>query len=283
MIYIAAVRTEMIGPPGGGAKEAPDISEGLFWTFKSAKQASLPELAPQEHVLLPGKQVDGAFEEEVEMRVVLTVFVLGGLMAAPASADLLVNGDFDMGSLTGWTQHAEAFPAVPPAGIITSGGVWSAGGPTSGDYMAGIGHGGNMGGGNAALYQTVSVPVGEPLTLELDVAGGIGGMNNFDGAGWWEVRVIDGAWTNPDGGALLWKHEVTAAAGANGAGFGWTHVNETFTSASGTATIVLKHGGWDPQWDWMYFGAYWDSVSLTPEPSSLILLALGLPMLRRRR
>jgi hypothetical protein len=49
-------------------------------------------------------------------------------------------------------------------------------------------------------------------------------------------------------------------------------------------TVYTKNAGWDPQWDWMYFGAYYDSFTLVPEPSALAMLVLAaLPMLRRRR
>lgn len=217
----------------------------------------------------------------MKLAMLLAAVAAGGLMIVPASANFLQNGDFDTGTLEGWTQHSEAFPAVPAPGIMTSGGVHhpQPNNPTSGSYLVGISHGGNLGGGNAALYQTVSVPDGVPLTLSLDVAGGVGGMGNFDGAAWWEVRVIEGGWTNPDGGSLLWKRELTT----EGAGFGWEHVSEPYTSNTGEVTVVLKYGAWDPAWDWTYFGAYFDSVSLVPEPASVLLLALGLPLLRRRR
>lgn len=216
------------------------------------------------------------------MRTVSTMLALVVLIAAPASADFLTNGNFDTGTLAGWTQHSEAFPAVPPLDIMTAGSVFAPApnAPTSDGYLAGRGHGGNVGGGNAALYQTVNVPIGIPLTLSFDVAGGIGGFASFDGVGWWEARINEGGWANPDAGALLWKREINTPGGG---GFNWEHHDVVYTSTTGTITVFLKHGGWDPQWDYQYFGSYWDTVSLTPEPGALMLLLGALPLLHRRR
>lgn len=213
------------------------------------------------------------------MRAGTMIVVAVGLLAASAWGNVLVNGDFDTGNLGPWVQYnAGTWMGAPGLGNGVN--VWGPGSTTSGASCLQGAFGNNMVGGNAGVYQQVAVVPGVEYTLDFDVAGGIGGFGTFNGTGWWEVRFMDQAWDQNqiDSGPLLWKKELTTEEG-----FPWTHVSAKFTPTSPTIAVYAKYGGWDPQWDWMYFGAYYDSFVLVPEPASLLLIALGLPLLRRRR
>ncbi len=220
------------------------------------------------------------------MKKIVIVLALLAIAASANAAELLTNGGFN-GSLNGWTGYSEAWPAIPSPDYMTGGSVWGPSpAPLEGSGMAGKGYGGNIGGGNAALYQTINVAAGIPIDISGYVAGGVGGFGNFNGVAWWEVRINEGGWANPDAGALLWKRE----ANSEGSNFNWDHVAASYTPETSQVTLFVKYGAWDPQWDYMYFGAYFDQFSATqvvPEPGSMLALASGLlglvGVIRRRK
>ena len=84
--------------------------------------------------------------------------------------------------------------------------------------------------------------------------------SNFNGTATWEVRVLDGPWdlSQVNGGLLAFGRTQT-----NEIGFAWTHFNFGFTPTSSTVTVVLHYTALDPEWDYSFFGAYYDSLSLT--------------------
>jgi hypothetical protein len=205
---------------------------------------------------------------------------IGGVLVAPALANVLVDGDFDTGALAPWVGWNGGAWMGPPGVADATDGVWNPGSNTSGGFSSRGSFGANMVGGNTGIYQEVAVTPGQTYTLEFDVAGGVGGFGDFNGVAWWEVRYMDQAWDigQIDNGPLLWKREEILEGG-----FGWTHGSAQFTPTSPTIAIYTKFGGWDPEWNYAYFGAYYDTFNLTPEPASLLLLGLGLPLLCRRR
>jgi len=175
----------------------------------------------------------------------------------------------------------------PPGVGDASAGVWNPGGNVSDGYSSHGSFGANMVGGNTGIYQQISVTPGVPLNISGYAAGGIGGFGNFNGVAWWEFRVMDQAWDQAqiDNGALIWKREQFDEGG-----FGWTAFSGQFTPTSSTITVYTKFAGWDPEWNWMYFGAYYDSIDVSPvpEPGSLLALGSGIVglaglVIRRRR
>ena len=191
----------------------------------------------------------------IQKLVILAAIAFG--LVQGASANLLVNGNFDTGTISPWVTYQDG-GAIAAPGIMTSGTVWTPGNPTSDGYMLGVGYAGNMRGGNSGAYQTFSVAPGTPLRITGDIAGGVGGFGNFNGTARWEIRLIDGGFSGPTGGTLLWSRQQTSEGG-----FGWTSIDvTTVAGSSGTATLVLNYGAWDPQGVWAYFGAYFDTLAV---------------------
>jgi hypothetical protein len=219
--------------------------------------------------------------------VIASAIVLVASASTARATEALVNGDFDFGAAFPWVLTTDGGGWIGAPSLMTSAqigiSVWGPnnGAAHSGNFAIGKSYGGNLNGGNQGAYQTFSTGASaqNPLTLNISgfVAGGVGGINptaHPGSAAWWEVRLIEGAWTNFDAGTLIWKKEIAPAF--NG-GFGWELAAGSVDITSPTATLVLKFGAWD-DWSWEYFGAYFDtfSVQVVPEPASLIALASGL-------
>jgi len=189
------------------------------------------------------------------------VLVAAGLvlgLSGLASAGV-INGTFSDG-LNGWTKTGAANLVSGDFGMPAS----PSGNPAVGTVMS---WGGDWGGPVGSVSQVVAGVLG-PQTLSGELYGGSRGPDT-----WRDVGV-----------EVLWNGTVVASHFVNGdpskwAGdFPWTTFNVPVTGTGNDTLLVnfIVHFG---EWSWV--GA--DNLQVTPEPASLLLLALGLPLLRRRR
>jgi len=204
-------------------------------------------------------------------------------IAASAQANLLVNGNFEAGGSppAGWTfdraTWAPNFLGQPDTAAGNDG-VWNPGSTPEGSWVGRKSVGTNLA-GSYWIYQVINTTADTIYSITGLYAGGVGGAQNFNGTAWWEVVVAQGGYdpNNIDGSGprqLIAKTEI----GGPGSGFGWTPVAGQFTATGTQVTVALKYGVWTPDWQWNYFGAYWDAfdVSAIPEPASLLALGSGL-------
>lgn len=203
-------------------------------------------------------------------------------IAAPAHAAYLFFENFEngLGSWTKWVQRVTA----DASGLVAEP-------PTLGDIQP-ESDGNNtvlrIGGSNynGGYFRIVSgLPTNTPLFIDGFFRHSSTFQTNKD---WEEVQVIEGALNYTAGaditGNLEYKHDSYGGRGnfSNQQLSQYCAVTNdgTFTTASGTVTIVLKYGnttGSTQIW------AEYDDIFITPEPATLALLGLGATVLYRRR
>ncbi|MEJ5298327.1 MAG: PEP-CTERM sorting domain-containing protein [Armatimonadota bacterium] len=202
------------------------------------------------------------------------------LVATSASANLLVNGDFEddnfgiPGWVPGWTIATFWWPgwgSQPPmldrkTGYSTFTGT---GIPFSGNYFLATDIAGHAN-YHVGAYQTFNVT---PGATYLVTGGFMGGVQQSNDTAWWEVKVADGTTTDPDApGTVIAKKERPA-------GQGFFQFREefsgTFTANASTATIFLKWGRAQSA-DWVISAGGFDNLVVVPEPASILALASGL-------
>ncbi|HOA74016.1 MAG TPA: hypothetical protein PL151_07830 [Phycisphaerae bacterium] len=207
------------------------------------------------------------------MRALLCAMAVLAVVSAASGQNLVVNGTFDT-DLTGWNKWAASWGGGTSDVLVDGGLAW---------------HFNEDSQGSAGIYQFVPVPVGAELTLNAQWAGT---ANN----GWAEVLaipvpntsvdVLDALDSGPNvGAAIRVKHEEVDWGQPYGEDFStprWLSEESpnsilnplTFTATEPYVLLATKVGNNANFWI--------DNITLTPEPASLFLLALGLPLLRRR-
>ncbi|MCE5185579.1 MAG: PEP-CTERM sorting domain-containing protein [Planctomycetaceae bacterium] len=192
-------------------------------------------------------------------------------VAGIASANMLTNGDFALGS-GGTTDPDNA--ALAWSQYNSSGG-WNnretAGNPVAGDYLIAIGAAGGYG---AFAWQDVAVADnGATYTLSADASLDKWWLNS----GYLKIEFYDAGGTDP-------INMIGSAESAHFSqpgydqGLPWANYSITGTAPAGTALVRVMLGTWGEGGT-----ARFDNAVLVPEPITLVLLGLGGLALRLRK
>ena len=186
------------------------------------------------------------------VRAALAALLITGVsvLAAPAHAQLVSNGDFETADFTGWTLSGNANQGASPDTFVF-------GNPHSGDYAAWLGAPSSDG----FLSQTVATTGGSAYTVSC----------------WLAVDSADGAPTPNDfsasfGGKTLTSLTNLAATDSN-ADPAADYTEYTFSTVAAGPSSVLQFGFRD---DTSEFRLDDVSVTLTPVPEASTTVSLGL-------
>ena len=203
--------------------------------------------------------MDGARSMDASRRTLTlslaAVFSLGS--AAVTAGSLTVNGDFETGDRSGWSEWSSPWGQRPVVNY-----AWSDA-PAQGLYALSL----RNSSGSFGVYQELCVEPGVPLHLDWSWRGA------SRGNGWWEVLIVDAPYSYEavDDPA---NHPETFFAAKWETGFGgpfpepsaaWVDGNAEFTPTSAVVTLVLKCGSVSGG----LIEAWFDGVVLTQETAAL--------------
>ena len=186
---------------------------------------------------------------------VVAVLVLGSLPVK--AADVMVNGDFNAGDLTGWWTYAP--DTVNSSVSVLPGDAFSFDGSPYAYQMA------RNASENPQVGQYFNVAPNTSYTINLMFR-----ANNWGGAGV-AIRYYDGSSTEIG-------YEYASLYTGNGVDTGWTPFTTTWVTPADAAALSFRLEAWG------WSDTFYDNVSVdvVPEPGVGALLALGGLLLIRR-
>jgi len=192
-----------------------------------------------------------------------------------SNADVLVNGNFQTGDVTGWgtwggtavTDQDNLGNALPQTGRSSVGGY--------GDY-AGIAWGPWWGAwGNSGHNQVFAASAGQSWTMTGDLMMLANDAITDDAFGVLKLVFKDA------GGTEIWGQDL-GQVNATSTPDIWQNLILTGVAPAGTATVEALALFFQPTG--VGVGAmFYDNITLVPEPATLALLGLGGLVLRRRK
>jgi len=206
--------------------------------------------------------------------IVLGLAVMPLAVAPAMGQNLLTNGDFETGNLTGWTPWVVT--SIDNNGAGSGGWIWGPTPPQFGSYhyRAGEQSNPNLPNGpcDGGIYQQVTgLTPGGTYTLSFKWAGGDNGHCLH------EVGVKDGStatFNSAPGSPVYIAGSGVQINNLNG-GWDWANLHLTFTAPSNTALVYVKTKG-GPYWD--YNATFCDDFSLvagTPTSYQHRLIAMS--------